>query len=109
MHTGTVHHHARKRRDAGEELSTSPLARFIDIAVYPIGIASLLMAFPQVYEVWILGNVEGISLASWSAWAFFNIFWIVYGIVHKVPAISYLYVGWFLINGSIALGAFLMS
>lgn len=103
------HHHHRERELEGRSPIDTQLTRAIDVIVYPIGIASLALGLPQVYEVWVLGNVAGVSVLSWGAWAIFNIFWIFYGIVHRTPALVYLYIGWFIINSTVAIGAFLKS
>ncbi|MBP9816707.1 MAG: hypothetical protein KBD05_01645 [Candidatus Pacebacteria bacterium] len=109
MQVSTAHHHARKRFEAGKTMPTSPLARFIDLAIYPVGIAALLMALPQVYEVWVNQNVVGVSIATWGLWTIFSLFWILYGYVHKNWLIFGMNIGWFFLQGVITLGVYLHS
>lgn len=109
MHVATAHHHARKRFEAGKGLPQTPLARFIDVAIYPIGIASLLMALPQAYEVWVHQNVVGVSFATWGLWTVFALFWVLYGYVHKNWLIFWLNIGWFLLEGFISVGILVHS
>jgi len=104
MQLATAHHHKRKRREKGLAVNRSPIARFIDVAIYPIGAASILMALPQAYEVWAHQNVEGVSLATWGLWAVFSLFWITYGYVHKNRLIFYMNIGWFVIHTVISVG-----
>lgn len=78
--------------------------RIIDIIIYPIGTISLLMTLPQAYEIWILGNVEGVSMMTWTAWTIISIFWVLYGIAHNARALVFMHSGWFLMNGLVALG-----
>ncbi|MBY0110508.1 hypothetical protein K2Y00_00655 [Patescibacteria group bacterium] len=109
MHVATSHHHKRKHKEKGLPLNESRLARFIDIVIYPIGAASLLMALPQAYEVWVHQNVVGVSLATWGLWTIFSLFWITYGYVHKNRVIFYMNIGWFVLQGFISIGIILHS
>lgn len=109
MHIATAHHHVRKRFEAGKDLPKTPLARFIDLVIYPIGIASLLMALPQAYEVWVNKSVLGVSIATWGLWTVFSLFWILYGYVHKNWLIFGMNICWFVLQGFITVGIYLHS
>ncbi len=107
MHSINIHAHAKRKKGDADVLQSSRLARFTDVIVYPIGITSLLMALPQMYEIWIVGNVSGVSFISWFAWFLISGFWIVYGAAHKVRAVMLLNCGSFVLYGLIALGIYL--
>jgi len=109
MQVATSHHHKRKLREQGIDPVRTPLARFIDVAIYPIGVASLLMALPQAYEVWVHQNVVGVSIYTWGLWTVFSLFWITYGYVHKNWLIFFMNVGWFVLHGFILIGTVIHS
>ena len=103
----TTHHHKRKRKERGLPARQSPVVRFIDVAIYPVAFTSLVMTLPQVYEVWVLTDVSGVSIITWSAWAVISLFWVAYGYVHKNNLLLYLHTGAFLIQSSVAIGVWL--
>ena len=49
------------------------------------------------------------SIITWTANFLFSIVWVIYGVVHKEKSIVLTYALWILINGLIALGAFIYS
>lgn len=83
--------------------------RFLDKLLMIIAVVSPMMAIPQVYEVYGLHAVAGLSFISWASWALFNLPWIAYGFVHKQRPIIIMYILWFLMNASIAVGILLYS
>jgi uncharacterized protein with PQ loop repeat len=83
--------------------------RFLDKLLMIIAVVSPMMAIPQVYEVYGLHAVSGLSFISWASWALFNLPWIAYGFVHKQKPIVIMYILWFLMNASIAVGILLYS
>ncbi len=101
--------HKRRRKKGLALGSDSPIGKGIDAIVYPVGVAGILCALPQVAEVWINHNAAGISIFTWSVWSVFSLVWVLYGIVHKAQPIAYLNAAWFFVNVSVALGAYLFS
>lgn len=83
--------------------------RFLDKALVIIAIVGPLMGVPQLWNVFVNHNVTGLSFVSWSVWAFFNLFWLAYGFIHKVKPIIITYILWFLVNASVAIGILLYS
>lgn len=80
---------------------------FFKKSAYPVGLLSLLASIPQIVDVWKYKNVESLSLLTWIGWTLTNIFWIGYGIVDKDKPILFLYIGWFIVNGSVLLAILL--
>lgn len=85
MDHGLHHLHSRKRIYKNLEPYPHPSAwaRFVDRTMYVIGIGAPLVLIPQIAEVWVDRNVGGISIFTWSAFAVINVFWLVYGSLHK--------------------------
>ena len=100
------HYHIRKRIHKNFEPFPHPkrLIRFIDKAIFFVGIAGPIMTLPQLSKIWIERNATGVSLASWSAYALISLCWLTYGIVHNVKPIIVTYAAWFLIETCIVIG-----
>jgi uncharacterized protein with PQ loop repeat len=105
--------HISKRKRVYKKLEEYPSKkfwiRFLDKMLIMIAIIAPLMGIPQLWNVFINHDVAGLSFTTWSVWAFFNLFWLVYGFVHKVRPIIITYILWFLVNTSVAIGILLYS
>ena len=66
-------------------------------------------ALPQVYNIWILQNVAGVSLASWIMWFIFLIPFLIYGIIHKLKQIIVLNSLWMVIDTLVISGIIIYS
>ena len=105
--------HISKRKRITKRLEEYPSKkfwiRFLDKLLVVIAIVGPLTALPQVWNVYVKQVVTGLSFTSWSLWAFFNLFWLAYGLVHKDKPIIITYFLWFLVNASVAIGILLYS
>ncbi|HUI99905.1 MAG TPA: hypothetical protein VLY46_06695 [Usitatibacter sp.] len=63
----------------------------------------MLMTIPQVVSVWRNG-AAGVSLASWIAYLFSSVAWLVYGIRRRDPTIWLVCIGWILVDGAVVAG-----
>lgn len=109
MALGRHHQHLRKRMYKNLEPFPHPRfwIRFLDRTVFVVGFLSPAFTFPQLYEIYIIGNATGVSVLTWTAYAFFDIPWIVYGVVHRERAIIFAYTLWLVVNILVAVGALL--
>lgn len=98
------HHLKRKREDEGQPLARTFWTTVIDMVIYPVGFLGVLMALPQAYSVWVLGQVEGVSLITWASWSLFSIVWILYGVIHRASAIVLIQTCWFVMHLIVAIG-----
>lgn len=99
-----AHHHKQKLIVAGIPLTNTKLSRLVDSLAYPIGLIGLASALPQVYQVWILGDAEGVSIITWSVWTLLSLFWMLYARIHKAHALAFLNTCWFFMHGLVAVG-----
>lgn len=76
----------------------------MDHTIYLVCVATPMIALPQVWKIWSEQNATGISLITYIGFAAANIIWITYGILHKEKPIILLYVLFFIINSTIAVG-----
>ena len=75
--------------------------------MYGIATATPLVLLPQVFTLFSDKNAVGLSIDTWFLLGFLNVFWIIYGLVHREPPI---YIGNFLVgilNFTIVYGIFL--
>lgn len=106
-------HHISQRKRVHKNLEAYPSKkfwiRFLDRFLLFIAVVGPLTAITQVWNVYRYQEVTGLSFFSWSSWAVFNLFWLLYGFVHKEKPIIITYTLWFLMNASIAIGILLYS
>lgn len=100
-------HHISKRKRVLKKLEEYPSKRFwirfLDRILIIIAVVGPLMSLPQLLEVYMNQNADNISFLSWSSWAFFNLIWLIYGIVHKERPIIITYTLWFIVNAMMAI------
>lgn len=101
-----VHHvHLRKRQGKLEPYPhPQRLKRVVDRSVYVVGVVGPVMTLPQLYAIWVEQNASGVSAASWSAYFFIAIFWLLYGILHREKPLIVMYASWILIDALVVVG-----
>jgi len=99
-------HHISKRKRVVKKLEDYPSKRFwirlLDRSLVAIAIIGPLMSLPQLLEVYMNKNADNIAFLSWASWAFFNLFWLAYGIAHKDKPIIITYILWLIVNTMMA-------
>ena len=101
-------HHIHKRKRIHQKLEKYPhknkwVARLDQLLVI-VAIIGPLLDVPQIYKIYYLKNAAGVSVLSWSLYAFFDIPWIAYGFVHKEKPIIIAYSFWFVTNLIVIIG-----
>ncbi len=76
----------------------------MDKAVYVVGAIGPLMTLPQISKIWFEKNASGVSILSWSAFLFYAIFWLIYGIIHKEKPIIFAYILWVTLQSLVVIG-----
>lgn len=71
---------------------------FFDRSIYVIGVIGPAMTIPQLLKICIEQNAAGVSLIMWVTYLFIAIFWIIYGVIHKVKAIVFSYIIWIILD-----------
>jgi len=59
------------------------LSAIIDKGIYVIAALGPLSAFDQVWQIWAVGNTNGVSLFMWLSWIPGAVFWLTYGVLHR--------------------------
>jgi len=103
---GLHHFHRRKRIYQRHEPYPHPnkWKRLMDKLIYVVGIIGPIMTLPQLIEVWFY-NSSGVSPITWFTYFLIDIFWLVYGFMHKEKPIIFIYMCWMIVNFLVALGA----
>lgn len=74
MHVYPRRHHASHKARAKKSV--------LDLMIYAIAILSPIMTLPQVLQIWVDRNTQGLSVITWGAYFFFALFWLFYGLRH---------------------------
>lgn len=103
---GLQHHHLRKKIQQEQELDPHPVKwkRFIDRAIYVVGLIGPIMTIPQLTKIWIEKNASGVSAISWAAYTVVAIFWIIYGVAHKEKPLIIISAVWVVLEVLIVIG-----
>lgn len=83
--------------------------KFIDKLIYVVAIIMPLMTIPQVYNVWVLQEVAGVSLLTWGMFTVFSFIWLWYAIEHKNYPLLVNNILWISLQGAVAIGIILFG
>ena len=72
--------------------------------VYFFAVAEPLMTFPQVLEIWVGKNAEGVSLLSWGFYMVAAVVFLAYNIRTKNRPLIIMYILWLLMEIMIVAG-----
>ena len=95
MNIGSRHFHVRQNK----KITTA-----MDRVVYLFSAFGVVVIIPQLLQIWIHKNVEGVSLATWMGFTFGTVFWLVYGIIHREKPIIVANLAAFIANSLIIIG-----
>ena len=70
-----------------------------------VGIVAPFSTLPQIAKIFALHNAAGVSLITWSAYALFDLPWILYGMAHRSRPIVISYCLWAVTNLLVVGGA----
>lgn len=76
---GFVHKHHVKKGTKQQ----SGFVGFFDRLMYGIALIAPVMTLPQLYQVWVLHQVEGVSMLTWGGYAGVSALWLFYGYLQK--------------------------
>ncbi len=106
MH-GLQHAHMRKRGVVDSPAEGKALTRVLDKLIFVVGTLGPLSTLPQIWKIWHYQTASGVSMWAWALPAFFDLFWILYGFLHRETPIVFTYTLWFILNTLIAVGAWM--
>jgi uncharacterized protein with PQ loop repeat len=68
---------------------------------------TMVMTVPQIWAVWILRDVSGVSLLSWGTYLIAACLWFIHGVQKRDKTIYVACVGWVLLDAAVVLGVLL--
>jgi len=97
------HHHATKKSHKHTR-SQSPFLSLVDRSIYLVAILAVAANVPQLLNIWVTRNLNGVSLVSWVGFLIGSFFWLWYGVLHKERPIIFINSLLILVQGGIVLG-----
>ncbi len=88
-----LHFHISKKR----QVTLIDKIAIIVAFIYPAS------GLPQAVEVF-QGNIEGVSVLTWASFIAFSVFFLVYGLVHKITPMVITNILWIVVDGSVVVG-----
>lgn len=95
-----LHHFLHQHKDLSENIlvkeeevivkevrQSKEFCSFIDRGVYAVGILGVLVIIPQILKIWVDRDINGVSVITWIGFSIGALFWLFYGIIHKVKPI----------------------
>jgi uncharacterized protein with PQ loop repeat len=79
----------------------------LDKVLPVLSVFTMVMTVPQVWSVWVEGNVNGVSLLSWGAYLLSACLWFVHGLQRRDRTIWVACIGWVLLDAAVVLGVVL--
>jgi uncharacterized protein with PQ loop repeat len=107
MTTYHSHKHQKARKTLIVRKTVKPLA--VDRLIYIAAIVEPLFSLPQSYHIFSTKSAADISIITWVGFELMTLIWIWYGIVHKEKTILIYQSLFFIIDGSVVVGALLYS
>lgn len=78
--------------------------KLITQIVLILAVVEPLMTLPQVYEVWVRHQTEGVSIATWTFFALSAATWLLYGIAIKNTPLIVSGTLWIILETSVVIG-----
>lgn len=73
------HHYIKRHKHSPRNAFFTSFDKFM----YIVAFIAPVMTIPQFLDVWVHHQTQGVSLATWSAYALGSALWLVYGALHK--------------------------
>ena len=101
-------HHISQRRRIYKNLEPLPhpvrWKRMFDGAMYFGSFIGPIIVLPQIIQVWVYHNTQGVSLASWALFGVSSILWMTYGIIHKEKVLIFANALFTIVNFLVVIG-----
>lgn len=98
-----AHKHAKARKTLIVKKVIQP--KLIDRLVYLAAIVEPMFSLPQAYQIFHDKTAAGVSILSWLGFECMTVIWLWYAIAHKEKMILVYQGLFFIIDGSVLLGA----
>lgn len=105
------HQNLRKRVHSKKQKYPHPnkFIAWFDRVIILVGMLNAVATLPQVLQIWVGQNADGVSVISWSYYAFGSVMFLIYGIIHKELPIIINYAAAMLLYVLIVIGTLMYS
>ena len=79
----------------------------VDKLLPAMSVFTMVMTVPQVWSVWVQGEVQGVSLLSWGAYTVAACLWFVHGLQRRDRTIWVSCIGWLILDAAVVAGVLL--
>jgi uncharacterized protein with PQ loop repeat len=80
-------------------------SEFISKAAYVAALAGPLSSIPQMWEIWMDRNAQGVSFVTWTLFLITSLVWLAYAIIHKDRPLIVSNSLWVVVEAIIMVGA----
>ena len=108
MYNPAHHQHIRKRKCKTRPYpNVNKKIRILENLVTIISFVFPLTAIPQIYEIWVLKNAQGVSFLTWLLFLLLTIPLLGYAIVHKDKRLKLMWALWLITYAIVLVGLIL--
>ena len=105
------HHFQKRKRTSNRGSETGQqhdkLRMTVDKMIYVVVFLAPALTIPQVLDIWVGKDASGVSGFTWATYIFTDIFWLVYGFLHREKPIILSSVIWISMQILIVVGTLL--
>ncbi len=109
MHLVSRHQSLRRKGVIASTARPHSFVRALDLFAVLVSCAGIAVTLDQARIIWIDHNASGVSLITWSFYAFSSFVWLSYGYMHKDRIIFLTNLCWVFVNITIAAGIIMYS
>ena len=102
-------HHSAHHRVRLIKLNKRQQKQLIKRSVLAIAVIEPAMTLPQIHEIWIKHQAEGVSSATWSLYISAAVIWLLYGIQLKDKPLIISSFLWIITEATVLVGTLLYS
>jgi len=104
-----IHHRQRVHQNLDKFPHDNKWVNRLDQLLLIVAFVAPATSIPQIVKIFRTQNATGVSALSFGMFAFFNIPWIIYGIVHREKPIIVMYILWLISNSLVLTGTLMYS
>lgn len=105
----TMSRHFAHHRIRLKHLTHVQQKKLIKRSVLAIAVIEPLMTLPQVYEIWVKKNAEGVSGLTWGLYLIAAVIWLLYGLQLKDKPIIISSILWLFFESAVVVGTLVYS
>ncbi len=102
-------HHSAHHRVLNLQITKKQQKQLVKRSVLAIAVIEPVMTLPQIYEIWIKQETEGVSTATWGMYISAAIIWLLYGLQLKDKPLIISSILWIITESAVVIGSLIYS